>query len=452
VPSKIRFCLATAAVISVALSVIPGVAGAGKWSGTKPVASKSRLLTGFSTDVGDNGYAVMAYVVPGESLPGDFEGAVFIKVRRPGEKYFRPALFRGITHTPFTDVEIGPGGMSLVTYRGENGRWRIATRWPWGDWLPTQELQGSAGIPEVQIRIGREAYAAIVGIDTGSDDRTVLLSTRDPQTGLFSDWLKVSGDPSRVGDSVSVSPGRFGRWTVVWSAPCSAEGGNEGASWTEVNDGGETEISPVPGAGCVTRGIDIQSDRRGNQYLKLSLVRGIQLATRKGNGKFGLATTVSDPDDRTDGGHLSVSGNGLATLVWGHVREGGYPRDSYLYVRSRLGSSPSMPRKMKGVRLGRRSRNDVLKGVSPLPHGGLALAFTRSWFTRSDLVRMKAGVAEWKPGSRMKPPVYTRGGPAGRFISRIGVETSFRGAKLLWWSTQTELTARPLGFWWRARF
>jgi hypothetical protein len=395
----------------------------------------------------------MAYVVPGESRPGDFEGAVFVKVKRPGERHFRPAIFRGITHTAFTDVEIGPGGMALVTYRGENGLWRVATRWPWGDWLPTQELPGASAIENPQIRIGREGYAAILGRDgEAGSGQSIDVTLRDPVSGAFSQWVGVSPPGSPVGEFASIAPSVIGRWTVAWSNPCSADGDSGGVSWVEIDSSAYSDPAGVPGSGCVSRGLELQSDRHGNQFLRLGLRDDVQLVTRRHGRAFGAANTVTTGNDRSDGGFLGVSGSGQATLIWSQIRPGKTTREAYLYVTARPGVRPTAPRQIVGLRLRRDSANDVLKELAPLPHGRLALVFTRSWFTRHRLVKVKVGTTIWKPGTRIKRMPYTRSGPAGRFVNRIGIESSFRGSALAWWSTQTELTAKPLGFWWRARF
>jgi len=439
------------AIVALVLLWGPATADAGDWTGTRSVASKSRNLTGFSADLGDNGYAVMAYVVPGESLPGEFEGAVFVKVRRPGERHFRAAIFRGVTRSPFTDVEIGPGGMTLVTYRGENGLWRVATRWPSGGWLGTQELQGASSVEAPMVRIGREGSAAILGLNSDpATGRSVDVALRDPASGLFSDWVAVSAPENAVGSFASIAPSAFGGWTVVWSSPCSVGDGLGEVRWVELDSSAVTDPYVVRGSGCVTRGLDLQADRQGNQFLRIGLADGIQLAARKHDRSFGQAAEVTAAADRTDAGHLAVSGDGQATLIWSRAKPG-KPTDAYLYVTARPGGHPAPPRKIRGLRLYRESANDVLKDAAPLPHGSLALAFTRSWFTGRRLVKVKVGTAIWKSGTRIEHPLYTRSGPAGRFVNRIGVETSFRGSALTWWSTQTELTARPLGYWWRAK-
>lgn len=447
---RTRFAVASLTAFGCMWACLTTVANAGSWTPTKPVASKSRQLTGFSADVGDNGYAAMAYVVPGESLPGQFEGAVFVKVRRPGEKFFRPAIFRGVTHTAYTDVEIGPGGMTLLGYRGENGSWRVATRWPWGDWLPTQEVAGSSGIPRVELSIGTEGNAAILGID--ADLAAVKVALRDPLSGLFSDWLTVSEPADEPGSYASIAPDRYGEWMVVWSSGCDPETGSGKILWREIGGDEPAPALPVSGAGCAARGLDLQADRAGNMFLRIGLDQGVQVASRRIGQQFGTASTVSGIGYGTDGGRLSVSGNGEATLVWARTPEGSNNRDAYLFVRIKAGAEPGEAREITGLRLGRNSRNDSLRGVSPLPHGGLALVFTRSWFSREGLVRMKVGVSKWDRGSRPGHRTWTKAGPAGRFVNRIGIETSFRGAMLTWWSTQTELTAEPLGYWWRARF
>jgi len=450
-PLRLNSAIAVAAAIVIGALLVPGHSSA--WTKTKPVASKTRQLTGFSADVGENGYAVMAYVVPGESLPGSFEGAVFVKVKRPGHQNFQPAILRGTTHSKFTNVEIGPGGMTLLTYRGENGAWRVATKWPWGDWLPTQELPDATAISGIQATIGRDGDAALLGIDEDDEGgRTVKISTRNPVTGIFGNWVAASTDPSAVGRFAAAASDSFGHWIVAWSSNCSEEDATGQVTWVPVAGESVGEPRPLPGAECVTRGLDVQSDRAGNQFMRLGLAHGIQFSSRRHGGTFSEATTVSGRADRTDGGHLSVSGNGAATLVWGRIRDGKTTRDAYLYVKAKPGTGPGSPRRLSGARLNLKSRNDVLREVAPLPGGSLAMVFTRSWFTKQDLVKMKVGAAVWKPDSRMKSPVYTRSGPAGRFVNRIGIETSFRGAVFTWWSTQTELTARPLGYWWRARF
>jgi hypothetical protein len=293
----------------------------------------------------------------------------------------------------------------------------------------------------------------MVGLNAEEESgRSVAVALRDPASGTFSQWVGVSPPGSPVGGFISIAPSVLGRWTVAWSAPCSGDGDPGGASWVEVGPSSYSDPAAVPGSGCVSRGLELQSDRHGNQFLRLGLPDDVQLAARRHNHGFGLATTVTTGDDRTDGGFLGVSGNGQATLIWGHVRPQKKTRDDFLYVTARPGRKPSAPRRIKGLRLRRDSANDVLKEVAPLPHGSLALAFTRSWFTKHRLVRVKVGTAIWKSGTRIKRPTYTKSGLEGRFVNRIGIESSFGGSALAWWSTQTELTAKPLGFWWRARF
>ncbi|MBN8866067.1 MAG: hypothetical protein J0H98_00800 [Solirubrobacterales bacterium] len=443
-----RFTAATAIVLALALGCA-GSAAADGWTKPRPATPKGAV--DMSAAVGGHGYAVIAYAMPLSRRP--FVVKLFTRVKPAGRKDFGPPRLLGRSHSGWTNLEIGRRGLTLLSWSGLDDRLRVSKRNPRGGWAPPQVIRGgeSSG---AQLAIGRDGTAVLYDVIARSvrdPERRVMASVRDPRTGLFSDWRKISTDIERVGFKGAAVAGTKGRATVVFTPPC--DGTARPSSWVDIGPGGATEPKLIPNSGCVAWDIDLQADDQGNQYLRLGLLTGVQLAIRGPGEDFGPATTVTAPTDSGDGGYLSVSRGGQATLLWGHTETQSTGRTSYLYVRSVNGSAPSPARRIPGVRLDRhKGRIDLLQDAAPLPQGRIAMIFEEVWEARDGDWKERVGTTVWRPGGPFRRPRYGSVQPKLTLVYPVEITTSHQGSQLAWWGREGDLHADALGYTWRGRF
>lgn len=421
------------------------------WTKVQPVAGSPEKIVSFDSAVGDDGYAVMAFVRKSQTRP--FVGSVWVRVKEAGQVRFSEPRYRGSTSSDFLAVEIGRTGLTLLAYPDSDGDLHIQQRWPTGNWKVEPSLTG-ADSDGAKISIGRDNTAVATELNfVGDNDpaNEVRVAVRDPDTGKFGPWRVISTDPATVGFRSSTVVGTKGRATIVWADACSP-GSSVEARWVDVDHDSFTEPTPIENAGCVAWDIDLQQDGFGNQYLRLGLLTGVQMATRRPGQGFSKATRVTTLKDLGDGGYLSVSPSGLATLIWGRNSGGNGLRTEYRYVTSWKGSAPTASQKIEGPVVIPRGHTDFLRSVAPLPHGKVAMLFIHGWTTKKGWPIQRLGSTAWKPGTKFKRPRFEVAARKGRDFYPVGIETSHDGSRLAWWHIEGGQRARTIGWWWKGLF
>lgn len=229
---------------------------------------------------------------------------------------------------------------------------------------------------------------------------------------------------------------------MVWPGVC---GGTTSVrtSWVSMN---AAKVSPprlIKGSGCVAFDIDLQADRFGNEYLRLGSFGSTQLATRKAGRGFSKAVRLNAAWGGGSG-DLSVSNNGLATVVFG----GSASRFGYSFVTSKRGGPPSAPKKLD-TRVNLRGRRDALLNLAPLPRGRVAMFWSEIWPSDDDGGGWRGlGVEVWHPNQPFTRPGYSVELPPHYIPFPAAVATGRSGPWIAWWEQVQESEASAKRAFW----
>ena len=412
-------------------------------------ASAASGLYTFDLAVGNRGYAAMAWSAEAaDSKPGRYRANVFTRTRLPGREEFGPRRFTGRASSDFIAAEIGGNGTTVVAFSGTDGYLTYSVRTPRLGWSPLKTVAG-ARVTSARLSIasdGTVAMASLRNISFANLPSRVLGTVWRGRSGRQPRWRVLSTDEESIGFNLSVLAGPGERGTVAWSGPCRAEGSKEATSWAAVNASSSTPARSIKGSGCVAWDIELQADRFGNQYLRLGLLAGVQLAIRKAGRPFSPAVRIGPAGFGAAGGYLAVSDNGLATLILGSTRvEGGL-----LYGTSRKGGRLSELKELENVRTDLAGRRDFLREVAPLPGGRLAMFWAEIWPPPPSGGQWRGlGVKVWHPSQTFTRPEYSEIPP--NFIpSPSGLATGGKGDSIAWWNLTPETD--DIGntvYWWQ---
>ncbi|MBN8866055.1 MAG: hypothetical protein J0H98_00740 [Solirubrobacterales bacterium] len=404
---------------------------------TKPreaTTNKHRVLD-VDIDVGNRGHVVIAWLERRSSRNGL---VALARVKRPGDSGVGPAVRLGPAGVGGIEVEIGAGGLAVVTWPGRDGYLRYATSRPRSAWTSPQTIEGLPANDAV-LSVGSDGTAIAGRVEVrGVNDPNarVLAATRMPGSGGFSPWRIVSTDPETVGFDLDVVARTEGRGTVAWSGTCANSGSGNPAYYVDLDGNGQTTPVELSNSRCTVWGLDLESDRLGRQYLKIGTWTGLRLAVREPGSPFPPMSSVTDTY-RSANGDLSVSPNGRMTLIWTKATGGGHPT-AYQYIRANGGGEPSPVRTMKGVRMNPKKVRDVLLDSAALPNGNLVNLWTRTWTDSGHRFRHTFGLRPWHPGSRFERPRYRFAIPRRVTPMPAMVDTAPDGSQLAWWKEEND--------------
>lgn len=425
--SEIRTCRAGVSLVvailgllmfsSSALAQLPQVA-----------AYSASGVRGFDMDVGKNGYAVMAWSVRAQAGEG-FVGNVFVRTRLQGSKAFSARRFVAKSSTSSVQVEIGQNGATYLAWPGVDGRARFMSRSPRKSWSKISVVSGLK-VTSIQASVGPDGTLALASLrnqNLGNSPSRVLGAVLKPGADRPPRWRTLSSDDERIGFHADVVAKRNGRATVVWSGPCRAGKAKVASHWVDLGPRSQTFPRRIAGSGCVAWDIDLQADRFGNEYMRLGLLAGVQLATRKVGKAFREAVRVGPPGMNGGRGELSVSPNGLATLIFGT----GYGSFGYHYVTSFKAQPPRSPRKLEAARTDPSGKRDALLAVAPLRGGSVAMLWSEIWPGKGGSWK-KIGVKTWQPSKEFTQPRYSVNVPSNHIPFPTAIEAS-GNSWVAWW-------------------
>ena len=277
-------------------------------------ASAGSGIYAFDLAVGNRGYAVMAWSVEAaDSERGRYRARVFTRTRLPGRARFGPRRFIGTAWNGYIATEIGANGTTVVAFSGTDELLTYSLRTPRLDWSGLKTVAG-ARVAGARISIATDGSVAMASLRNRSFDNLpsrVLGVVWRGRSAEQHRWRVLSRDQEAIGYDLDVVAAPGERSTVAWSAACKNRGANPSASWVSMNSSRLSPVRKVRGSICVAWPIDMQADRFGNQYLYL----GVQLAIRKAGTATMSVAKIGPPGFNRGGGQLSVSENGLATLI-----------------------------------------------------------------------------------------------------------------------------------------
>jgi hypothetical protein len=408
-------------------------------------ASAASGIYAFDLAVGNRGYAVMAWSVESaDSGRGRYRAKVFTRTRLPGRAEFGPRRFIGRASSDFIAAEIGGNGTTVVAWSGTNGYLTYSVRTPRLGWSGVNTVAG-ARVKRARISVATDGTVAMASLRTRSFDNLpsrVLGTVWRGRSERQHRWRVLSTDGETIGFYLDVVAGQGTRATVVWSGACESRGSNPASSWISMNSSHSTPARRVRGSGCVARGIDLQADRYGNQYMYL----GAQLAIRKAGSPSMAVVKVGPPGVNKGGGQLSVSENGLATLI---VRSNKV-KSGLMYGTSRRGGPLSDLKELDNVRRALSGRRDVLLDVAPLPGGRLAMFWAEIWPPPPSGGQWRGlSVKVWHPGKVFTQPDYSEL-PPNYLPFPSGLATGSTGDSIAWWNLTPETDEfGNTVFWWQ---
>lgn len=404
-------------------------------------AASDRGVLGFDLAAGRDGYAVMTWSTrasrPGSKL---FRANVFVRTRKPGATNFGRRHYLGKASSSSTQVAIGGRGVTTLVWTGLDGYLRIVSRSPRSGWGKSRLVRG-ARVSGARLSVGPDGTVALASLrneNLGDGRGRVLAVSFAPAARQPARWRVISSATERIGFNVDVVAGTNGESTIVWSGPCRAGPAKVATSWVDLSGQLVSRPRRISGSGCVAWNIDLQADRFGNQYLRLGLLGGVQLAVRKSGRSFEEAVRVNPPGINGGEGFLSVSDNGFATLVWGTS----VGKNGFGYVTSRRAMTPSESRHLEGPRTDLSGDRDALLDVAPLPGGNVAMLWAEIGARDSGGGWRKLGVQRWKPGSGLGKLAYSVEIPESFIPFPVGIETGGR-ASIAWWQLVHE--RKPIG-------
>jgi hypothetical protein len=399
-------------------------------------AANARGIYAFDIAVGNRGYAVMAWSVKaGNSVRGRYRANVFIRTRLPGRAQFGPKRFVGKASSDFVATEIGGNGTTVVAWSGTGGLLTYLVRTPRLRWDRPKTVAG-ADVTSARLSIASDGTVAMASLRNASATELpgrVLGTVWRGRTEVRHRWRVLSTNEESIGFRLAVLAEPGGRGTVVWSGPCRRGESKVASSWVAMNLKRSTVARKIKGSGCVAWDIDLQADRYGNQYLRLGLLAGVQMAIRKAGRRFAPADRIGPAGFGAGGGYLSVSENGLATLILGSTRQ----EQVLLYITSRKGGAWSEPRQLDNIRSDYAERRDALLQVAPLPGGRLAMFWAEIWPPGDGRGWRGLAMEAWHPNSVFEIPEY-REIPAGYVPFPKGLATGSRGDSIAWWNLTPE--------------
>jgi len=410
--------------------------------------SKASNLESFRMTVGNDGYAVMAYLVRKDHDPS--AAAVIARVRKPGATKFGPPRYLGISSGDWLALRtIGSKGLTMLAYRNLAGELVIQQRWPGERWYVMQRMEGLP-FSDVDFSVAKDGTVVASDLEyrgKGDDDNAVFTAIRDRRSGSFDPWQQVSVDPGSVGESSSVVAYNNGHSLVTWTEPCSS-GMSTVLNWADSGLYGSSFPLSVTGTDCATGGVEMQKDARGNVYIRLDLRSRVRFLFH-GAGRFMVSPwSVVPRIGGKDGVRLNVDPAGRATLIWrGSTKRGRGGRAVYAYESSRNGSDLSKAKWIRAPWM--RGGNVRLRDVASLPGGRIAMVFTQVRKMQRGWKSERIGTTVWEPGSVLKQPKFGSATKKGQIIGPVGIETSPDGGRITWWGTQSKATGKTLGYWWR---
>ena len=418
--------------ISSLMCVMAGQADAVAERSVRLAAASRAGVHGFDLALGNRGYAVMVWTVRARTATDrQYWANVFVRTRAPKASNFGRRHFLGKSSSESAEVEIGATGATVVTWSGKDGRLRYVKRSPRSTWERPRTIYG-ARVSSAHVSIGRDGTIALASLRNGNlesgPSRVWGVSWAPGYRGIKK-WRVVSRSAERVGFHADVVASTRGRGTVVWSGPCRAGKSKVATSWVDLASHPSGPPRRVSNSGCVPWDIDLQADRFDNQYLRLGLLGGVQLAVRKHGHGFSAATRVSPKGGNGGRGFLSVGANGLATIIWGTSASA----SGYHYVTSRRASAPGQSRKLIGARTGLSGTRDALMDVAPLPNGKLAMLWSEIGTKKQGGSWDKLGVKVWRPRTGFQQPHYSVGLPKNHIPYPTGIATADGGSWIAWW-------------------